>query len=889
MKKKLYIIDGNAYIHRAFHALPMLTNSQGLVINAVYGFTRTLLKIIKRDQPDYLAVCFDSPHPTFRHKEFEQYKATRKETPPELKSQLPMVREMVEALNIPVYQLAGYEADDLIATIAHKVEEQGIDTVIVSGDKDVLQMVNPDVKVLTEPKETMFTEKEVKEKYGFGPEHIIDYLGLCGDSSDNIPGVPGIGEKTATKLVSEFGSIENIYANLDKLPAAVKNKMEAGRESAFASKRLVTLVQDVPVEVELDKLALHPIDQKKALELFNKYEFKTLITELIDQKQDKDTNYKVLADGAGLRELISRTEKQKAVSVDLETDSADPMRAHSVGMVFSLGPKEAFYIPTAHTHAAAPKQDKKSTLESFRGVLEDKQIKKYGQNLKYDLLVLRNEDITLRGISFDTMIASYLINPSKFKHNLEDIVAEYLQYKMTPISDLIGKGAKQITMDQVQVETVSDYACAQADMVWRLVEKLSGLLKERDLDSLFYKVEMPLMEILADMEYAGILVDLGYLKKLAVEFEEKIYGLEQQIYKLAGGEFNINSPQQLAKILFEKLNLPVIERTKTGASTNESVLKQLSSSHELPKLIMQYRELAKLKSTYIDPVPEMVNPKTGRLHTSFNQTVTATGRLSSSEPNLQNIPIRTEIGRSIRRAFIPKEGCVFIDADYSQIDLRVLAHMSGDENMSAAFRNNEDIHNHTACEIFGIKPEEVDEEKRRIAKTVNFGLSYGMSPFGLSQNLGIPTGIAKEYIEKYFTRYKGVKKYMEDIVKTAQKDGFVTTLLNRRRYLPEISAKNGTVRSFAERVAINMPIQGTASDIIKVAMINIAHRLNAEKLKTKMLLQVHDELIFETLKDEVTKVKKLVKEEMEGAIKLDVPLIANISIGANWRDLEETE
>ncbi|MDD5492228.1 MAG: DNA polymerase I [bacterium] len=885
MKKKLYIIDGHAYIHRAFHALPMLTNSQGLVINAVYGFTRMLLKIIKREQPDYLAVCFDSPHPTFRHKAFEQYKATRKETPDELKTQIPMVQEMVEAFKIPVFRMPGYEADDLIATIARQAEKQDVDVVVVSGDKDILQLVDEHINVLSEPKGILFAEKEVQEKFGFSADKIKDYLGLCGDSSDNIPGVPGIGEKTALQLVKEYGTIENMYQNLDKMPAKVKNKMEQGRELAFKSKELVTLIENVPLIMTLDDLKPVPLDQEKAMALFNKYEFKSLSMELIEQSSEKDACYEVINNPGEMEKIASQIRQKKEVSIDLETNSTEPMLAKIVGLVLCFEEKKAYYIPVAHSYLGAPQQDKKKVLDLLSSVIEDEKIKKYGQNLKYDLLVLKNEGFELKGISFDIMISSYLLNPSKLNHSLEDIAAEYLQYKMIPITDLIGKGARQITMDQVLVERVGEYACAQVDMVWRLEQKLSNLLKEKGLEKLFYEVEMPVMEILAEMEYAGILVDLPYLKELSRDIDGKINVLEQVIYKIAGMEFNINSPQQLSKVLFEKLGLPIIERTKTGASTNESVLRQLQNMHELPKRIIEYRELAKLKSTYIDPIPEMINPKTGRLHTSFNQTVTNTGRLSSSDPNLQNIPIRTEIGRSIRRSFIPKEGCVFVSADYSQIDLRVLAHMSDDKHMKQAFLNHEDIHSHTACEIFGLKPEEVDDEKRRIAKTVNFGLSYGMSPYGLSQALGIDAATAKNYIDKYFARFSGVKEYMEKIVEKARHDGFVTTLLNRRRYLPEINAKDRNIRSFAERVAINMPIQGTAADIIKIAMINIDKKLKQEKLQSKMLLQVHDELIFEVPKAEEKQLTKMIKQEMESALKLDVPLEANVSVGPNWRDL----
>lgn len=886
MTKKLYIIDGNAYVHRAFHALPLLTNSSGQVINAVYGFTRTLLKIVKRDQPDYLAVCFDSAGPTFRHKEFEQYKATRKIAPYELKAQIPMVQEIVAAFNIPVFSMTGYEADDLIATLVRRLEDQDVEVIIVSGDKDVLQLVAAKVKVLSEPKEILFDVKGVKEKYGFLPEHIRDYLGLCGDTSDNVPGVKGIGEKTATMLVTQYGSIEDIYSQLENIPPKIKNKLADAREQALLSKRLVTLEHNAPITVLLPELKSVPIDREKALSLFNKYEFKTLISELIEFRADENAQYRTMCTLESITGLVQKIKEKREVSVDVETDNTDATKAALIGMSFCLREKEAYYIPLAHKCLGGPTLAKKQVLEKVREILEDETIQKYGHNLKYDLLVLRNEGIALQGISFDTMIASYLLNPSKFNHNLEDVSAEYLQVRLMPISDLIGKGGKQITIDHVPADRVAQYSGAQVDMVWRLKQLFAKELESKQLDKLFYDVEMPLLQILADMEYAGILVDLPYLEKLAKEFTHRIDQLEEEIFALAGEKFNINSPQQLSRILFQKLQLPVIEKTKTGASTNEAVLRQLQKLHDLPKKIIQYRELAKLKSTYIDPIPDMVAQKTGRLHTSFNQTVTATGRLSSSDPNMQNIPIRTEIGRMIRRSFIPAKGCLFISADYSQIDLRVLAHICGDENMRRAFAEGEDIHTHTAAEIFGVKPTEVDDEKRRVAKMVNFGLSYGMSPYGLSQSLNIDQSTAKEYIERYFTRYRGVKDYMEKIVEQARRDGFVTTLLNRRRYLPEIHSSDRNIRSFAERVAINMPIQGTAADIVKVAMIHIAGKISQEKLRTKMLLQVHDELIFETPEDEIARVQKIIVKEMEKALPLNVPIKVNVSIGKNWRDLE---
>jgi DNA polymerase-1 len=887
-KEKLYLIDGNGYIHRAFHALPPLTNSSGQMVNAVYGFTRMLLKILREEKPDYLAVCFDFPAPTFRHKEFVEYKATRKETPEELKQQIPLAHKIVKALNIPVFEKEGYEADDIIGTLARKASEEGIKTVIVTGDKDALQLVDDSVKVLNEPKNILYSKEIIKEKMGVSPGQITDLMGLVGDVSDNVPGVFGVGPKTATELIQEFGTLENLYQNLSKVKGKLREKLEKGKEKAFISKRLVTLVRDVPMEVDIRECRIGEFNREELLKLFQELEFKTLIAELIPKEEKHKVDYKGIFNHQEFEILLEELEKAPLFSLDLETTGPDPMRAEIVGISFALKPYSAFYIPLAHSYLGTPEQlEKKYVLEKLKPILENSNIKKYGQNIKYDLIVLKREGVKLRGVYFDSMIASYVLNPSKMNHNLSDIAVEYLNYKMTPITELIGKGKRAITMDKVEVERVIPYACSDADIVLRVAKIMEKELKNKGLDRLFYEVEMPLLEVLAEMEMNGVIIDLDYLAELSREFSIRLKEVEKEIYKCAGQEFNINSPRQLSFILFEKLKLPVVSRTKTGLSTSEEVLLQLAEKHKLPQLIIEYRELQKLKSTYIDGFPRMVNPETGRLHTSFNQTVTATGRLSSSEPNLQNIPIRTEEGRKIRRAFIPDKGCLFVSADYSQIDLRVLAHISGDESLRDAFFHNQDIHRRTASEIFGIPQEEVTPELRRIAKTVNFGLSYGMSPYGLSKDLGVSQTEAKRYIDSYFEKYKGVKNYIEKIIVQARKDGFVTTLLNRRRYLPEINSKNGSIRGIAERIAINTPIQGTSADIIKVAMIRIMEKLRAKGLKTKMSLQIHDELLFEVPEDEVEKLSRLAKEEMEAAVSLDVPVVVDIKAGKNWRDLEE--
>jgi DNA polymerase-1 len=887
-KEKLYLIDGNGYIHRAFHALPPLTNSSGQMVNAVYGFTRMVFKILREEKPDYLAICFDFPAPTFRHKEFAEYKATRKETPDELKQQIPLAHKMVKALNIPVFEKDGYEADDLIGTLSSKALKEGIETVIVTGDKDALQLVDDSVKVLNEPKNILYTEEIIKEKMGVSPGQITDLMGLIGDVSDNVPGVWGIGPKTGTELIREFGSLENLYENLFKLKGKLREKLEKGKEKAFISKRLVTLIRDVPMEVDIRNCRVGEFNREELLKLLQELEFKSLIVELAPREEKHKVDYKGIFNREEFEALLEELEKAPLFSLDLETTGPDPMRAAIVGISFTLKSYAAFYIPLAHSYLGAPRQlEKEYALRRLKPILENDEIKKYGQNIKYDLIVLKREGIILRGVYFDSMIASYVLNPSKTNHNLNDIAIEYLNYKMTPISELIGKGKKAITMDKVEVGMVVPYACSDADIALRVAQIMKSELKDKGLDRLFYEVEMPLLEVLAEMEMNGVIIDMDYLAELSQDFSLRLRDLEKEIYKFAGHEFNINSPRQLSFILFEKLNLPVVSRTKTGPSTSEEVLVQLAERHKLPHLIIEYRELQKLKSTYIDGLPGMVNPQTRRLHTSFNQTVTATGRLSSSEPNLQNIPIRTEEGRKIRRAFIPDKGWLFVSADYSQIDLRVLAHISGDESLKDAFFHNEDIHRRTASEIFGVSQEEVTLELRRIAKTVNFGLSYGMSPYGLSKDLGVSQSEAKRYIDSYFKKYKGVKKYIKKIVVQARKEGFVTTLLNRRRYLPEINSRNGSLRGFAERMAINTPIQGSSADIIKVAMIRITDKLKAKGLKAKMTLQIHDELLFEVPEQEMDELARLAKEEMEGAVSLDVPVVVDIKVGKNWRDLEE--
>ncbi|MBN1621675.1 MAG: DNA polymerase I [Endomicrobiales bacterium] len=892
--KKLYLIDGNSYIHRAYHALPPLTTSKGEMVNAVYGFIRMMLKILNSEKPDYVAVCFDYPAKTFRHKEYPEYKATRKKIDEELKNQMPLARDAARALNLEVFEKEGYEADDIIATLAKDAEKDKVNVVIVTGDKDAYQLVDNNISILNEQKSIIYTPQKVEEKYGLKPEKMIDMFSLMGDSSDNVPGVRGIGEKTAVKLLQKFGSLENIFKNINSIEGRTKELLSGAKNDAEKSKSLVTLNSKVPLGKKWSDCEVKSIDENKAIEFFKRFEFTSLIRDIssdktsINQAQAQGVPVKfevnLIESAEDLKKLIKSLKKTDKLSVDLETNNLNPLNSKIVGISLSYDSKGGFYIPVGHNYLNVPKQLAiKEVIKELKPIFEDKDIKKYGHNIKFDLLVLKNNDVTLQGIHFDTMIASYCLNPARSSHGLKNVTFEYLGYRMTEIKELIGTGAKQITMDKVEINRVAPYACADAVMVIRLAEGMEKELKEKNLEELFFDVEMPLVNILSEMESAGIKIDEKYLKHLSQEFLSSLSKLQRKIFTLAEEEFNINSPKQLAFILFEKLKLPVIKKTKTGSSTDEEVLRTLSSQHDLPKYLLEYRELQKLKSTYIDALLDLLDFKENRIHTSFNQTVTATGRLSSSNPNLQNIPIRTEYGKKIRRGFIAEKGFLFLSADYSQIDLRALAHISEDKALINAFNKGEDIHTATAKEVFG----KVDADLRRVAKTINFGIVYGQSPYGLAQQLGISNSQAKEYIDHYFSKYSGVKVWKEKIIKQAQKDGYVSTLLGRIRYLPEINAKNAQVRGFAERMALNTPIQGTSADIIKVAMINVDKEIRKNHDETRLLLQVHDELLFEVPEKEIRNIARIVKSLMENSVQLKVPVVVDVKAGKNWMDMEQ--
>ncbi|MDZ7371376.1 MAG: DNA polymerase I [candidate division KSB1 bacterium] len=891
--KRLFLIDGMALAYRVYYAFVRnpLINSKGENVSAVFGFANVLLKLIDEHKPDYLAVVFDTPQPTFRHERFEEYKATRKEMPEEMVEQLPRIREMLQVLNVPLLELPGYEADDIIGTLAKRAEEKGIETFIVSGDKDMMQLVGPKIKLLVPrhggKEEEILDEQAIREKIGLSPAQIIDYLALMGDSSDNIPGVSGIGPVAASKLLQEFGTLEAVLANVEKISdKRSRTALEKGAESALLSKELAAIHCNVPVDIQPEQLSLRESDRRTVFQFFQRMEFRSLAERFIPDELQKKRDYRLIQSEAELEALAQALETAGRWAFDTETTDPDPMRAELVGLSFSFSDDVAYYVPVrgpqefAEPHRPLPIVQ---VLQRLKPIFENEAVLKCGHNAKYDMIVLSRCGVKVKGLAFDTMVAGYLLDPSARQHNLDAMALTYFDLKKIRIEDVIGSGAKQIRMDQAPIARVAEYACEDAEVTWKLWRTLEPKIDELELRPLLEEIEMPLVSVLMTMEMNGVKIDVPYLEKMSKNLEVELAVYEQEIYKLAGCRFNINSPKQLAEVLYDKLKLKTAKRTKTGFSTDVNALEELSREHELPKAILSYRHLAKLKSTYVDALPKLVNPKTGRVHTSYNQTVTATGRLSSSEPNLQNIPIRTEIGSSIRAAFIPTNAdYVIVDADYSQIELRIMAQLSGDPGLRAAFAADEDVHTRTAALIFGIDPKEVTAEQRRRAKEVNFGIMYGMGPYGLSQRLDITPEEATEFISAYFKAYPGVQNYMTNTVREARNNGYVTTLFKRRRYIPDINSDNRRVREFAERTAINTPIQGSAADMIKIAMIRIQKRFNEEKLGAKMIMQVHDELVFDVPKSEQEAVKELIRREMEKAVEMEVPVKVEIGVGDNW-------
>jgi DNA polymerase I len=908
MAEKLFLIDGMAFAFRSYYAIPRLSNSRGQPTNALYGFARVLLKILREHKPSHIIVVFDAPGKTFREDIYADYKKNRLETPPDLLSQLPLMDVLVRAFDIICLRVPGVEADDVIGTLARKATEAGVDTVVVTGDKDLLQLVDEHVSVYDPSRGDngqWYGVQEVREKFGVDPAHVIDALALMGDASDNVPGVRGVGEKTAKKLLAQYQTVENLYAHLDELKGKQKERLEQDRDLAFLSRQLVTIDTHVDLELVLEDCRARSLDCEKLADIFADFEFQTLLEEFLPEAAVTEENdYRVVLTTNALARVVEELRRAGEFALDTETTSPYPMRAELVGVSLSAAAGKAYYVPVGHTDEAMQCLEKVQAAFSDRGhetlwpmsrdealsilrpLLEDPTVHKIGHNIKYDLLVLQNHGIQLRGIAMDTMVASYLTDPSRLRHNLNEVSLQYLRRKLIPISDLIGKGSKTISFDHVPVDDACVYACEDADITWRVAQRLGPTLQERDLVPLFTEVELPLISVLARMERAGIAIDRAVFEELQRELQERLRALEITIFEEVGEPFQITSPKQLQKVLFEALGLRPARKTKTGYSTDVDVLEQLALEHPLPRLILEYRTLEKLRGTYVEALPKLLHPRTGRIHTSFNQAVAATGRLSSSDPNLQNIPVRSELGRRIRRGFVPGDpGYRLISADYSQIELRILAHLSGDSGLQRAFHQDWDIHADTAARVFGVAHADVTPEMRRQAKAVNFGVVYGISAFGLARNLGITTADAGKYIDHYFDQYPGVKDWIDHTKERARNQGYVTTLLNRRRYLTELTSPNINTRRAAERVAVNTPVQGTAADVIKVAMIRLDAAL--QEKKAQVLLQVHDELLVEAPADEADDVAQQMKTIMEEALALDVPLKVDLGIGDNWAEVHE--
>lgn len=928
---KLFLLDAYALIYRSYYAFikSPRVNSKGQNTSAIFGFVNTLEELIRKENPTHIAVAFDPPGGTFRHDAYEHYKAQRLETPEDIRMAVPIIKEIIEAYNIKMLEVPLYEADDVIGTIAKKAEKESFDVYMMTPDKDYGQLTSDNI-FMYKPKFAgsgfdVLDAKGVMEKYELSsPEQMIDLLGLMGDASDNIPGCPGVGPKTAQKLLAEYGTIENLLANTDKIKGTLKMRLEENREQIIFSKFLATIKIDVPIEFNKDEFIRKEINAEKIQTLFEELEFRTLINrvlkkestpvvntrpttthqaiqgdlfaELLPTNNDNDTadtsnysslqelkdiphSYHLIDTDEAIADLIANIIKQDSCCFDTETTGVDPTSSEVVGMSFAFKEGEAYYVPVEEDFEKA-----KQRIELFRCFFENDKIMKIGQNIKYDIIVLKKYDIHVSGKLFDTMIAHYLINP-ELRHNMDYMAETFLKYKTIHIEELIGaRGKNQLNMRSLKPEQIRDYACEDADVTLKLKKILEKGIEKQELDKLFYEIELPLIYVLADMEYTGVQLDKEALAESSKNLTLELQNIEADIYKLADFEFNINSAKQVGEVLFDKLKIvDKPKKTKTGQYvTSEETLESLKDAHPIVNRILEYRGLKKLLSTYIDSLPLLVNPQDGKLHTSYNQTVTSTGRLSSSNPNLQNIPIRDAQGKEIRKAFIPDEGCTFFSADYSQIELRIMAHLSQDPNMIDAFNSGEDIHAATAAKIYKIPIKEVTSDMRRKAKTANFGIIYGISVFGLASRLTIPRGEAKILIDGYFETYPHVKAYMDKSISLARENGYVETIFGRKRFLPDINSRNATVRGYAERNAINAPIQGSAADIIKVAMNRIFNRFEQEKLKSKMILQVHDELNFNVLNNELSQVQQIVIEEMEKAYKLVVPLKADCGYGKNW-------
>ncbi|MHB8481338.1 MAG: DNA polymerase I [Nitrospiria bacterium] len=871
-----YLIDGSSYIYRAFYAIPALNTSKGFPTNAIYGFITMLLKILKEKQPDYLAIAFDPKGPTQRSHAYQDYKSHRPPMPENLVPQIPYIHRVVEGFQIPVLLEQGFEADDLIGTYARLAAERDLDVMIVSGDKDMLQLVSPRTRIYDPMKDKTIRIEEVISRFGVGPDQVVEIMGLMGDSSDNIPGVPGIGEKTAVRLIKEYGSIDHLLNTLDQMkPSRLKENLAANAGMARLSRDLATINLQAPHPVPVEELKVKPADAGKLTGLFAELEFYSLLKNFKKEKHNT-AEFKIVDSPDDLISFMTQVRKSGEVILEPFYFGPSPREAEFIGLALGIGhfPLDVpFFVVQSSPYFA-----------NFKPLLEDQEIRKIGHDLKTAFLLLKKKAIDLKGFHFDTMIASYLIHPNHHKHTLEEISLEHLHVEKTVKKDLFNTDSRGILFNSISLNKAAAFASETVDLIARVKEPLTSLLETYQLNSLFYELEIPLAGVLAEMEMIGIKLDVLVLENISKELEQQLNALTEKIYHLAGGEFNINSPKQLAEILFDRLKLTPLRKTKTGYSTDEGVLTQLALQHELPAEIVNYRQLTKLKSTYVDVLPGMVNPDTGRLHTSFNQTVAATGRLSSSDPNLQNIPVRGEWGTRIRRAFIAEKGWKVLSADYNQIELRILAHMSNDPRLIQSFIEGEDVHRRTAAQIFKVSPDQITKEMRRAAKTVNFGIIYGMGAFSLAADLGITQREAKKYIESYFSYYEGVKVFIEKTISGAKTSGFVNTLFNRRRLIPELNSSNAAVRSFGERLAVNTPIQGSAADIIKMAMVSIERKIKKEEKQIRMILQIHDELLFEIPDHQMVESKTFVQNEMEQVTRLSVPITVDIGIGNNWSE-----
>ena len=914
MAKKLMLIDGHALAYRAFFALPVdaFSTAKGELTNAVYGFTMMLLHALQEEKPDYIAVTFDAPAATFRHEEFEEYKAHRPPMKEEMRSQMDRIRQVVQSINIPMFEVPGFEADDLIGSLAQQASDMEVNTVIVTGDNDALQLVSPSVAVITPggysqrfSDARVYDEDAVREKYGIDPALVADYKGLVGDKSDNIPGVVGVGDKTARQLIQRYGTVEEIYEHLEEIESTRARKALTGqKDQALLSKHLATIVTDVPIGLDLELCRTSDYDRKRVTDLFRELEFRSLAQRLPESDREQATQMTFFAQeplSAGQSEavtteeqllsLVAELSQASRIAVDVETTSTDAMEADLVGLSFAAQAGRGFYVPVGHLLAqdSAGQLPMELVVNRLRPVLENRKVTKAAHNGKYDLTVLKRHGINVQGLDFDTMIAAYLLEPSRGGLGLKSLAWSKLGMEMKPITELIGKGRDQITLAQVSIADTAAYAGADADATLRLVSVLEKVLLQREQWDLFSDVEMPLVQVLMDMEMMGVALDTHELMQISTSMHKRIVELEKQIQDLAGHPFNVSSTQQLGAVLFEELGLPVKAKTKTGYSTRASVLEELKDLHPIVDLILEHRQLAKIKSTYVDALPLLVNRETGRVHTSYNQTGTVTGRISSSDPNLQNIPVRTELGRHVRSAFVAQEGWVLLGADYSQVELRILAHISQDPSLLAAFARSEDIHTSTAAAVLEVPLSDVTPEMRRLAKTINFGIIYGMGEYGLAQRTGLSVEDARKFIDNYFAGYEKVRDYLEETKIEAREEGYVSTLLGRRRYFPALQSSSRAhtgMKRAAEREAINMPIQGSAADILKIAMVRLHRHLKGEGFAARMTLQVHDELVLEVPREELRSVARLVRSVMEDAWELDAALKVDIKIGKDWEQME---